>query len=454
MKRWIVFTAFFLLAVPAFGQEDLCLESDGTYINCFIRIKKAQGPPSIAEAAVADDVAERVTPAESPEAASGLRNFLPTFLSSLGLGDLSEDDGTLTFTFNPELLQGENYQLSLQTVLRESALFEPLVQAIPDTIREERQESLSKQLDQDFGDVEANLSWALQNERFGRDFRDHRTVVGSIYAGFFETNETQARRELANVLANLPPGVSLEGNIAATRAAQPEESRTVEMALANAARESGSQQLALAEATVNSGFFRLADLINNQKQLYFTAAYRSRDDLVGQDEWFVKGTFEYTYHNLSRLKKTCGARPNLTCAQDYLTNREKVLQYSPRFTLIAEFGRTSDFDFSLPEDGFAFHLDEVEKRIVTLTYGQYLSLDKEGNQDMRLDVESKYEDVTGDPLRNERFVSTATITQKLPMNMAASVTLVYSDKPEYRGLVDEELSARAGLRFKIDPDNQ
>ena len=34
--------------------------------------------------------------------------------------------------------------------------------------------------------------------------------------------------------------------------------------------------------------------------------------------------------------------------------------------------------------------------------------------------------------------------------MAVSVGVVYANRPEYRGEVDEELSARAGLRFKLD----
>jgi hypothetical protein len=443
MKRRVLAILFFLFAAPALGQ-DLCQESDGTYRGCFERIWR-EGM----SAEAAEDVAEKITPEESPEAANGLRNFLPNFLGALGLGDLSEDDGTLTFTVNPELLSWGSSQFSLQTILRESTVFEPLIQAIPEAIREERQESLGKQLDPDFGDVEASLTWTLENEHFGRDYRPHRKLISDLYADVDPSTGTQATQRLAQFLAD--PEISLEEDLKAIRKAKPAQSQVFETALVEAAREIGNRRSERLETANRYGFFRLADLINNQKQIYVTGAYRSRDDLVGQDEWFARGTFEYTFQNLSRWEKTCKGSPDLECLQAYFAIHPNILKYSPRLTITAEVGETSDLDFALPDDNFVFHLDEIRKQTASLVYGQYLSLDKEGNQDARLDIEAKYEDVSGDPLRNERFVSTATITQKLPTNLSASVTLVYANKPEYRGDVDEELSARVGLRFKMDP---
>jgi len=68
----------------------------------------------------------------------------------------------------------------------------------------------------------------------------------------------------------------------------------------------------------------------------------------------------------------------------------------------------------------------------------------------RIDVEAKYEDVSDDPMRQSRFVATATYSQNLFDGNGLSLSIVYANRPEYRGEVDEEFSARAGLKFKID----
>jgi hypothetical protein len=456
MKRWIPVVLFLLGPVSAPAQETplRCTDKDADYRTCFNRLlNESLGRTAPAE--VAEDVAAKATPEESPEAATGLRTFLPNFLGALGLGDLSEDDGTLTFTFNPELLSRGPHQLSLQTVLRESAVFDPLVQALPADIREERRGSLGEGLDQDFGDVEASLTWTLENERFGRDYREHSTVISSLYAqlvtraaGASGTGASQAFLQLLSRFPNIPLENRPVGEI---RSQNPEQASLFERALVEAVTEISQRQLTLVGLTDRTGFFHLADLINNQPQIHVTAAYHSRDDLVGQDEWSIDGTFEMSFHNFNRWEKSCGLKADIDCLEKYINENRNALKFSPRLTFSAEFGRLSAYDFALPADDFVFHLDEIETRIATLTYGQYLSLDKEGNQDTRLDLEAKYEDVTGDPLRNQRFVSTLTLTQRLPNNTSAAVTLVYADKPKYLGEVDEELSARVGLRFKIDP---
>lgn len=456
IKNWIPATLVLLTTAPVFGQEPQlrCEDSDASYLECFKRVlKEAEG--EVAGEETEEDVASKATPEESPEAAAGLRNFLPNFLAALGLGELSQDEGTLTFTVNPELLSWGTNQLSLQTILREADVFEPLVQAIPEEIREERKASLTEGLDQDFGDVEATLAWTVESERFGRDFRPHRQTISDLYTPLFSqavrASGTSAEQNFTQVLRQFPE-ISLTHSVAKIRSDKPEQALILEKALVEAALEIARRQLALVNLTGSTGFFRLADLINNQPQIHVTGAYRSRDRLAGQDEWSINGTFEYTFQNLNRWKKGCAGKADVMCLAKYFSAHKTALKYSPRFTLAAEFGRTSDYDFALPDDNFVFHLDEIEKRIGSLTYGQYLSLDKEGNQDARLDIEAKYEDVTGDPMRNNRFVSTATLTQRLPNKMSASVTLVYADKPEYRGEVDEELSARVGLRFKVDPE--
>jgi len=60
------------------------------------------------------------------------------------------------------------------------------------------------------------------------------------------------------------------------------------------------------------------------------------------------------------------------------------------------------------------------------------------------------EDISNDPMRQDRWVSTLTLSQRVSEESSLAVSLVYANKPEFRGMVDKELSARAGLKFEVD----
>ena len=53
-------------------------------------------------------------------------------------------------------------------------------------------------------------------------------------------------------------------------------------------------------------------------------------------------------------------------------------------------------------------------------------------------------------MRQDRWVSTLTLSQRVSEEASLAVSLIYANKPEFRGMVDEELSARAGLKFEVD----
>src|SRR5215203_2706502 len=263
MKIWIPAGLVFLITVPAFGQEPQfrCKSSELSYRDCFNRVlQEAQGEvqeqvDSGAEE-IGENVASKVTPEESPEAATGLRNFLPNFLGALGLGEFSEDDSTLTFTLNPELLSWRASQLSLQTILREAEVFTPLVQAIPEDIREEREASLAKGLDQDFGDVEATLGWTVENKRFGRDYRPHRELISDLYSKLVSqavgASGTSAGQTFSQLLTRFPD-ISLTESVAKIRSDKPEQARVFETVLVEAATETAQRQLTLVELTERTG---------------------------------------------------------------------------------------------------------------------------------------------------------------------------------------------------------
>ena len=53
---------------------------------------------------------------------------------------------------------------------------------------------------------------------------------------------------------------------------------------------------------------------------------------------------------------------------------------------------------------------------------------------------------------NDRTVFTLTGTRNLLPGMSLTAGLVWANKPEFRGEVDQELSARLGLNYKLSMD--
>jgi len=68
---------------------------------------------------------------------------------------------------------------------------------------------------------------------------------------------------------------------------------------------------------------------------------------------------------------------------------------------------------------------------------------------LRLDFTASYEDVSDDPAKNDRGIANLTFTYPIANGTFLSIGAVYASKPQYRGDVDKELNARAGLLYKF-----
>ena len=87
-----------------------------------------------------------------------------------------------------------------------------------------------------------------------------------------------------------------------------------------------------------------------------------------------------------------------------------------------------------------------------LSYGRYLNLGLnpsllEGKA--KLDFTVSYEDVLNDPIRQDRTLAVLSFSQGVANGFSLSASLVWANKPEYRGNVDEEFSANLGLNYKF-----
>lgn len=248
----------------------------------------------------------------------------------------------------------------------------------------------------------------------------------------------------------------------------------------------------LDKRTLGPDFNRIDELIANQPQLIFEGGYNLREDLTGPDErsfslcyemglsgnvndfrsWAKsqaeQGVTECTPKSLPAV----GTHYEYDCLKLYLEsepamamigNESAAARSGHRLAIVARYSRTDPLDFSRPEQDFTFALDETEKLTFSLTYGRYFKsfqlpnlvsvypgLGGEAVGNARFDLEAKYDDVTGDPMRQSRFVATLTVSQKMTDNTVLSLSAVYAEKPEYLGEVDEKVSANFGIKWKRD----
>jgi hypothetical protein len=476
MKRALAI--LLLMAAPALAQTPPGCGRDEAYKICINRLlggqtaaeaaaRAAEIANAAAAAVTAERIAAKVIPETVPGAAGSIRDFLPLFFGTLGLGGVKDEAGALTLTFNPELLSlGPANPLSLQAEIKDPVPFDALLQAIPEVVRAGRKSAFEKEL-KDFDDVALDLAWSRESERLGRNYRDHRQLLSGVFLALTEqtlgTVPAKASKVLLDDFVKQPDGpapaaFSVDMTPAQVDGLDPAYRARLDQHIAEAGQEVMARQKALVELAAQQRFFELDDLINNQPQVLASATYRRRADLVGPDDLAAKFSYEIGFANVNGLRRHCGGRESEVdgdCLKSYLDKFGSTLESSPRLAITAEYSQSDAYDFALPADAlsptpFAFHLDRISKGVGKLVYGRYLRADASGVQTTRIDVEASYEIASGDPARNDRFLATATFTQKLAGDMSASLTAVYSNRPEFRGEVDKELSARFGLKYKLD----
>ena len=72
----------------------------------------------------------------------------------------------------------------------------------------------------------------------------------------------------------------------------------------------------------------------------------------------------------------------------------------------------------------------------------------------KLDLNVGYEDVSDDPMRNDRLTGAITATQELTGGLQLTLGVVWANRAEYLPDNDSELTARIGLNFKLSPDQK
>jgi len=189
-----------------------------------------------------------------------------------------------------------------------------------------------------------------------------------------------------------------------------------------------------------------------------------RDDLVGPDENSLKFTYEFGGVNVNSFrhyqtlqeeldkKKKPSETPvcpdDVACLKNYVGLNRGAITSGGRLAFSLEYVTKSRYDFD--RSGVSLHFDSEKSVIAGLAYGRYVSLGgMAGGQKSRFDVSASYEDVSKDPQRQDRGLVKATFAQEIGDGLFLTVGLVWANKPEFRGDVDKEVSARAGITYKL-----
>lgn len=465
----------------------------------------------VARAGVAETkalVGKPTAGAESSEASSNVED-LARLAAELGLGRYGSDGDDLVFEWMPEVFESlPGSRAKLTSKVRKPEPFAALLEQYPEEQRASRRDAFEEDLD-DVDDIEWSFVVLAHNDRFGRNLGTHRQAISRVYDQLAEEAKSRQMGELMDTAGaawtallseSLGAGLgesswgqihaalvaSRLGKQPAAAGVEPEAHRTaVESAVwadLHAARRAildvvrgFAEYVDDRDALFDDlGFAHFADLVNNQPKLNLSLSARSRGRLAGPDTFSGELTWELASRNMNSLRRHCAREIDLGCLRSYFETLgegsegalAEQLARSWRLALSASYSQTERYRFADAEAGVDFSLAPVETLKGSLTAGgNFLrQVDVGDGRERQLargrfDLEVAYERSTGDPAKEtNRLVAVATVshaigeaTDESSNRPAASFSIVYANKPEYRGVVDKELSARLGLKYKFDP---
>ena len=222
--------------------------------------------------------------------------------------------------------------------------------------------------------------------------------------------------------------------------------------------EMGSIYVLQRELAKNN-FFRFADLISNQPQVYGRVEVRSRDDLVGPDEASIKLTYEKGWVNVNsyrEFQESCGSSGDTyQCLDSYLTvDRLATLERGDRVAFNLEYVEKKAYNFRPRADLPVVTADAAHSLVASASYGRYLQFGASGLPQSRLDIGLSYENVSDDETRQDRGLMNITYSQRVSDIFVLAVSAIYANRPEFRGMVDKEVSVNLGLNYKLLPASE
>ena len=414
--------------------------------------------------------------------ATNTKNFLPLLALSALLGQDSDSDGDGVYVLDlnfliPGLAEDKNSQIQA-AVNSQPTLPDALTEALPEDQRDDLVQELEGELG-DLDDYTLSFTYNWVNARHGRGFEQYRNRFASLtravskdfdlasgdedllraFGEFIAENE----EELENVPDDLDVTFE-EINTAIGEEKGDAFKSSFEAAVEQKVEELQRNRQQLADAGL--GFF--ADLVNNQPQLYVSASQRFLAPVLGGDETSFKITYEWGQASLNHAmnrrchedldtadtsgleKRSPGTLDDcLSQFTNFVNAHKDSLKDGNRFSFSAEYLDIDEQPVDLAELGVpGLTLEGAKKVVVSAGWSRLFGQGPQGQQPLRLDFVGTYEDVSDDPLRQDRGIATLTVTRQFG-GLAVPFGIVYATHGEFLPEVDKQLSAHVGLKFNL-----
>lgn len=473
MRKSTATLLFVIVALtPSLSQATLCTLDD-TQVQCLRRLDKNAMPRDTATQAIEERVDNEMATANTGTVSMNAGGTVVSDLSSLlafalDTESLGDDRQAVTVDLNRILGLPGSGDYQLRGIIRQAEVFAPLNQALgTDGEASMRRDELDDELG-DFDDVSLMFSYSLNTKRLGRS-TEGKDFLNEIFAQAATPSvvncatppDIVVQNEILPVLAqrNIDPSSVFVTNTTdllpdatfrdvAQAASSALATRLIEAV--ECQRQSIHQQkVRLDQALERIHFDEIADLVANQPQLVFSVERTERDRLTGPSETKGKLTFEKGWNNVNTVRQACAGNVTLQCVKNAIDQNRKAIDRKSRLKLSLEYADIESYDESF--FGGTINVDQGSDRKLTATlgYGQVLRTDGAGNDATRLDLTWSYEDVDNDSMRQTRSVLNASFSQQVAGGFVLTLGAVYANKPEFLGQVDEEVSARFGLTYKL-----
>jgi hypothetical protein len=389
--------------------------------------------------------------------AATTNDYIPFIQALLGTSPGGEDAGdNLGLEFSNFLPIPDSLQHKVAIQLLGSGLYGPLEDALLAADLDSEKDTLEKQVGAN-DDISVSISVSRSTEGHGRSPDLNANLFYEILAKSIpdESLATQSRRDFDNLLLNrkVDPGrFDTDGFSSVTNEA---DRNAVIAAYERMEMASHAELVQIRENLRDTGFYSALELLSNNPQWSFVANYRSRDELAGPDEWTATVKYEIGWPNLAKARKDSKCGDDDKCFSKSLNRilvdpqTIKSRNHSPRFSFNLGYSERARYDYLVPNAVFQYSKDSSSSLTGSIAYGMFLSGTSADANRIRMDLSATYEDVSDDPAKNDRGIAKATFTYPIGNGTFLSIGAVYATKPEYRGEVDKELSARAGLLYKF-----
>ncbi len=485
--------ALALLSAGALVAQDNPCKPEQKWIDCqtnlFNRIdtlgdslvevqKEANNPEKKKESkgAVGDLIGKALVGAATGSEVN-LEDFLSSLLTTLDVDGLEDADGGFKFKKNFPVGGGT---LAVEMNAKKGELFPELKMKLESDEQKDLIETLDGELE-DFDDLSLNVKFSIDRSGdgkkiwWGRKYRSGgvKTGNGDVATKLYElvVDDLEIRKasladrektmdealdELNEALGKWPLEDKTPNAERTVKATPPSILPEINAALEKFAKAEEADFKSFSEALTWARYFAFGKLVANQPQFVLSAGHAWRDELVGRDSWTAGVKYEVGQANVNGLRKQdCWKTPDLDCYKGFIAEQDGALKKNWRVALNGSYTWTDDYDYTSPDGAVTLMLDESEAWDASLSAGRTLRFTKDPDDPdkqlelTRFDLEAAYQDVTGDTEKQGRFVSTATFTQRITDQLSLAVGVIYANRPEYRGEVDEEFSARAGLKVSL-----